>query len=365
MSATAPDAAFLRSILAAPDDDAPRLIYADWLDEHGDADRAEFIRLQIRLARIARQEPEFAELAARAEDLQRNHQIEWVNQLPQFPEVNWEVFERGFISTVRFDSPDAFFGAAREAFRSAPIREIRLHRFYWPHATQLAGSRELRYVRVLDLNDGNRIGNQGTEALMRSPHLAELRVLKLGRNSLGSAGARAVADSGHVRWLRVLKMERNDMYDEGTIFLAASRGLAHLHSLDLDRTRVGDEGVSALARSKHLGNLRTLYLSYNLVTDRGLAALARSETVTGLQDLFLQGNSITDEGVAQLAASPAFARLERVFLRQNKIGDDGAMALARSPHFEHLRELYLGGNRISDRAGEDLRVRFGNRVNLH
>ena len=41
--------ALLRAIAAAPDDDAPRLVYADWLDEHGpgDADRAraEFVRL--------------------------------------------------------------------------------------------------------------------------------------------------------------------------------------------------------------------------------------------------------------------------------------------------------------------------------
>jgi uncharacterized protein (TIGR02996 family) len=28
------DRAFLQAIMAAPDDDAPRLIYADWLDEH-------------------------------------------------------------------------------------------------------------------------------------------------------------------------------------------------------------------------------------------------------------------------------------------------------------------------------------------
>jgi uncharacterized protein (TIGR02996 family) len=36
---------FLRAIAAAPDDDLPRLVYADWLDEHGHAGRAEFIRL--------------------------------------------------------------------------------------------------------------------------------------------------------------------------------------------------------------------------------------------------------------------------------------------------------------------------------
>jgi uncharacterized protein (TIGR02996 family) len=47
-----PDAApFLAAIRAAPDDDAPRLIYADWLDEHGEPERAEFIRVQCELAR--------------------------------------------------------------------------------------------------------------------------------------------------------------------------------------------------------------------------------------------------------------------------------------------------------------------------
>ena len=32
--------AFLQDIVANPDDDAPRLIYADWLEEHGEAERA-------------------------------------------------------------------------------------------------------------------------------------------------------------------------------------------------------------------------------------------------------------------------------------------------------------------------------------
>jgi uncharacterized protein (TIGR02996 family) len=39
--------AFLKAILANPDDDAPRLVYADWLDEIDQPERAEFIRRQI------------------------------------------------------------------------------------------------------------------------------------------------------------------------------------------------------------------------------------------------------------------------------------------------------------------------------
>ena len=45
------DAALLAAIRAAPADDAPRLVYADWLDEHGRPERAAFIRVQCELAR--------------------------------------------------------------------------------------------------------------------------------------------------------------------------------------------------------------------------------------------------------------------------------------------------------------------------
>ena len=40
----------LQAVLDSPDNDAPRLIYADWLDERGEPERAEFIRIQCELA---------------------------------------------------------------------------------------------------------------------------------------------------------------------------------------------------------------------------------------------------------------------------------------------------------------------------
>jgi uncharacterized protein (TIGR02996 family) len=42
----------LRAICENPAEDAPRLVYADWLDENGQPERAEFIRVQIELAKI-------------------------------------------------------------------------------------------------------------------------------------------------------------------------------------------------------------------------------------------------------------------------------------------------------------------------
>ena len=43
--------ALLRAILAEPDEDTPRLMYADWLQENGEPERAEYIRVQVQLAR--------------------------------------------------------------------------------------------------------------------------------------------------------------------------------------------------------------------------------------------------------------------------------------------------------------------------
>jgi uncharacterized protein (TIGR02996 family) len=50
---------FLADIVANIDDDTPRLVYADWLDERGEEARAEFIRLQCRMAGRAFSDPRY------------------------------------------------------------------------------------------------------------------------------------------------------------------------------------------------------------------------------------------------------------------------------------------------------------------
>ena len=44
--------ALLAAIRAARDEDTPRLAYADWLDEHEEMERGEFIRVQCELANV-------------------------------------------------------------------------------------------------------------------------------------------------------------------------------------------------------------------------------------------------------------------------------------------------------------------------
>jgi uncharacterized protein (TIGR02996 family) len=45
-------AALLRAVLDRPADDVPRLVLADWWDERGEPDRAEFVRVQAELAKM-------------------------------------------------------------------------------------------------------------------------------------------------------------------------------------------------------------------------------------------------------------------------------------------------------------------------
>lgn len=46
------EAGFLKSIIAEPEEDLNRLVFADWLSDHGQDRRGEFIRVQIELSRL-------------------------------------------------------------------------------------------------------------------------------------------------------------------------------------------------------------------------------------------------------------------------------------------------------------------------
>src|SRR5262245_6866034 len=97
--------AFLAEIAEHPDEDGPRLVYADWLDHNGDPEGAEFIRAQGALAdREDQSDDEAHELKARAGALLKVHLATWTADLGRFDRKRVEVgFDRGFpeLLTVR------------------------------------------------------------------------------------------------------------------------------------------------------------------------------------------------------------------------------------------------------------------------
>jgi uncharacterized protein (TIGR02996 family) len=56
------ETAFLTSIMENPDDDAPRLIFADWLDENAMTDKAAFVRQEVAMSRLAQKSEEYEQV---------------------------------------------------------------------------------------------------------------------------------------------------------------------------------------------------------------------------------------------------------------------------------------------------------------
>jgi uncharacterized protein (TIGR02996 family) len=126
----AEEEALLAAIYARPDDDAPRLVYADWLLERGD-ERGEFIQLEL-----SERSPE---AEARHAELEAVAQLRWRGPLA---EVLLEVrFRRGFVADVQvaWDNPGQLQRlGAHPAW--ATIEELD---YTWgPRAPGIAGGRQ-------------------------------------------------------------------------------------------------------------------------------------------------------------------------------------------------------------------------------
>jgi uncharacterized protein (TIGR02996 family) len=210
------DTAFLRAIIANPDDDLPRLVYADYLDERGDP-RGEFIRTQVELAQLAerprrpRDKPQmrspqshdpalrarFRELRLRERELLKRHRTSWLRPFQGCAEVIQ--FWRGFVHWLA-TSQQAFWDRADEWFRAEAIQEVDFRDVDLAGFVELSLLLNLRAIRL----PLNRAGMDGCfQYLAHCPFLRNVRALYLSQNSyLSNVGARALLASPHLTSLR-------------------------------------------------------------------------------------------------------------------------------------------------------------------
>jgi uncharacterized protein (TIGR02996 family) len=203
-------AALLAAVLAAPDDDAPRLAYADALED-SDPVRAEFIKIQVTLAvwRRNRATPEArTDAVLREGELIRSHGATWGADLRGL--VDKWVFIRGFAEWVTLDAR-AFLTSAPELYRRTPVRHLDLTGAK-PVATQLFASAHLARLASLGLAN-NALGDAEATALAGSTHLGKLAWLDLSRNAIGQPGLEALAASTHLPRLGYLRFDQNRVPD--------------------------------------------------------------------------------------------------------------------------------------------------------
>ena len=121
---------FMQAIIAQPDDDMPRLVFADWLDENDDPERAQFIREQCALAAV---EP-WDCVAVESRAFRRGRVADPQNFLKWLPKVDgvlldWDIddcFRRGFAHALVVRQLDEFLNEADRLFAEAPIRQLHL-----------------------------------------------------------------------------------------------------------------------------------------------------------------------------------------------------------------------------------------------
>lgn len=113
---------FMDAIVASPNDDAPRLVYADWLEEQGDP-RAEFIRLQVERHNNGDLADE--DRIDREEALLIKNFSEWCPAIGAEGEVADCRFERGFVNYCEVQA-GKFLKLGHALLDATPLDWIRL-----------------------------------------------------------------------------------------------------------------------------------------------------------------------------------------------------------------------------------------------
>ncbi len=116
--------ALLRAVCESPDDDVPRLVFADWLEENGEAERAEFIRAEIELDRQPGYPDDFGIEYERLNDKLTAYlsKWEWRRELAIYGDVE-VVWRRGFAEIIRCDTQE-WLGSAAAVLSSHPVRTV-------------------------------------------------------------------------------------------------------------------------------------------------------------------------------------------------------------------------------------------------
>ena len=204
---------FLREIKEHPDDDTPRLILADWLQDQGDP-RGEFVHLQVVRARLAETDPRYKQIHRRELQILDRHFPQWLGPLID-PVRRWECW-RGLIRLEARAERLLDHGLTGlvddEIFLW--VEELRLEDARPHHLTQLAESPLLEQLSTLDLTE-NRIADAGLARLLASPYLGSLRELRLEGNRISGQGAARLAHCAGLARLQVLDLGRNRLGDAG------------------------------------------------------------------------------------------------------------------------------------------------------
>ncbi len=310
-----------------------RLVFSDWLQENGQPERAEFIRLQCEIAALDRYAPGRRPLLLREKELLRKFGKRWLKQDGLTRWIDSSMldahipsarYRRGFVECARFKSPDAYLKVAEPISRCTPLREIHLRSPFT--FTSDEQSDQVRHAAWAIFEEAHGWGNSRNveprlpeptefQRLVNSPWFGQLRGFSVEdyfdqqhlEVLLSAPASKGLRDLDLSTWTSVL-------IGKAWTPLAEAKSLAKLESLTLDGCELQAEGLRSLAQAP-LRNLRRLSIIAGEgweMGPEGFRILTSRKNLPKLQTLFLRNQSGGGEGLKILTAWPGLKRLARL-----------------------------------------------------
>ncbi len=339
--------ALMAAIIANPDDDTPRLVFADWLQEHGDKHgqaRAEFIRLQCELAQQGESNPRTPE-TRRAAALKSKHMAKWVGPLSKGR--TGLKFARGilqdwYVTAAEF-AKKLHQEAVCEGFPRVGVYDL-LTTGGTKHVEVIANSPAIEWVSaILWLNA--KVDNDGLRAFAKSPHTFRLSRFLLTDLRCTDAGLGVFAKSKGFGNLRTLGLRCHSVEakytHKGILRILESSNFPRLDSLDiLDDVPPPGFRQSEFYGDPTLSRLRVFWSP--AMSDARLICGCRH--FTQLEELRISSSHITDTHARTLLNNPALANLKKF-----EINNCNSRQPKLSPAVEDL---------LLKRFGENLKLEY-------
>jgi uncharacterized protein (TIGR02996 family) len=326
---TAHDAAFLDAIREAPEDNVPRLIYADWLSDQPDpilVARGELIRVQCQLAGLPQGDERRKPLLQRETSLLGRFSHRWWKH--RFY-CQTGPYVRGFIETFTFEMRH-FLTYSDRAAAVHPVVHLTLQgagplsqqeRDRLPNRLALVSLRSLSFKAVPAAD---------ASALLRAPALHQLVSLSLESTSLAP-----LPDD-----LRLPGVQTLFLNPAGAAVseLFRSNRLPALTALSITRTPVPPLSAWAALPSVRQLNLCEL-------DPASVQHLLHSPLLPGVVELFFSGRELAPVICATLPSAPLLPSLRKLDLGQAAVGAEVLTGLLRAPGFA-LEELNVAGRLV-------------------
>jgi uncharacterized protein (TIGR02996 family) len=239
------ESALIAGIVATPDDDLPRLVYADWLDENGQSERARFIRVQC----------EIEKLRAEEAGLLQQHKNTWSRELRERG-ADWCKFHRGFPEEIGA-TLDTFLIQYSNLNALTPLRHLHLGGGTDHSVRQLSAIPVLAQAVSLEIDLPSTTGAlsgtcgiEGVEALASSDHLTNLRQLSLHSHHIGEPEAARIAQSPTFANLTHLTLSGPSFDQSSDAFVARIIRSPHLRNLQQLQLGSDSYGPSVLRQTR-------------------------------------------------------------------------------------------------------------------